>query len=83
MSDTSTPQPLYRLLRVLEYTDTREFIDKHLTNRYIKGELDTSHIKGGGQITEYYFTDDTLGKDPVVLGEDGLIIETRIEGDGN
>jgi hypothetical protein len=41
-----TDKPIYRVLRVLEYAGTREFIDHMITNRGVKGQ---SPGWGGGR----------------------------------
>lgn len=46
---------IYRMLRVLEYTGTREFIDEHTTKRFVKG---TKELKSG-TIREYILGDTT------------------------
>jgi hypothetical protein len=48
----SSPEPLYRVLRVLEYTGTREAVDKALEQRQVKGTAPIGWNSGALRIRE-------------------------------
>lgn len=44
-------QPIVRVLRVIEYIGTRDWVDKQIENRSLKGSS-SRFLKGDGTITE-------------------------------
>ncbi len=69
----STPEPpappkQYRFLRILEYVGTREFIDRHIQNRGVKGSSPRLWDGEEGRITEAF-----VGELPTELLEGYLL----------